>query len=94
MNAFFSAVADFGSNAQRKVRIDGAVQTLITELNNSQPGSDPLGLNLLQRIIEGFPVRKVNVGFATRKLLNVVFKEYFREEGAHPISEIWEREAE
>lgn len=94
MNAFFAAVSDFGSNSERINRIDTAIAVLIADLQSSSPGMDPLGLANLQRIIEGFPVRKVNVGFATRKLLNVCFKEYFRDEGLQSLSDIWEREAE
>lgn len=94
MNAFFSSVSDFGSNPARKARIDRALAVLRQKLRDSQPGDDPLGLVVLQRIIEGLPVRKVNVGFGTRKLLNAAFKEYFRDEGDSDIAEIWQREAE
>lgn len=94
MNAFFAAVSDFGSNEQRKGRIDLAISALSNLLSNAESGSDPLGLEVLQKIIDGLPVRKVNVGFATRKLLNNGFKEFFRDEGERPIAEIWEREAE
>lgn len=94
MNSFFAALADFGSNDSRKERIEASINALLALLQAAQPGDDPLGLGVFQKIIEGLPVRKVNVGFATRKLLNVGFKEYFRDEGQSPISEIWEREAE
>jgi hypothetical protein len=94
MNAFFAAISDFGSNGERQSRIDAAIASLTNVLKVSAPGDDPLGLESLQRIIEGFPVRKVNVGFATRKLLSTAFKEYFRDEGQKPLSEIWEKEAE
>jgi hypothetical protein len=66
---------------------------MIAKLQISQAGDDPFGLALLQRILEGLPVRKVNVGFGTRKLLNAAFKEYFRDEGETDLSEIWQREA-
>ena len=93
MSSFFAAISDFGSVESKKSRIDTAISALQKQLAASQVGSDPLGLALLQRIVEGFPVRKVNVGFATRKLLNVSFKEFFRDEGETPIAQIWEREA-
>lgn len=93
MSSFFAAVSDFGAVEGRRVRIDVAISILNKLLADSSVGSDPLGLEIFQRIVEGFPIRKVNVGFATRKLLNVSFKEFFRDEGATPIAQIWEREA-
>lgn len=94
MNSFFAAVSDYGANDSRRSRIDAALDALLQALTDATPGTDPLGLETFQRIVEGFPIRKVNVGFATRKLLNICFKEYFRDEGERSISEIWEREAE
>ena len=94
MNSFFAAVADFGSNESRKERINSAINILINNLTLAAVGSDPLGLEVFQQIVHGLPVRKVNVGFATRKLLNIGFKEFFRDEGERPLAEIWEREAE
>lgn len=94
MNSFFAAVADFGSSEDRLKRIDVAIGQLIATLNASQPGSDLMGLANLNRIIQGFPTRKVNVGFATRKLITSSFKEFFRDEGEKPLSEYWAAEAE
>jgi len=94
MNSFFAAVADFGSTEDRIQRIDAAIEKLIETLNASQPGSDLLGLASLNRIIQGFPTRKVNVGFATRKLITSSFKEFFRDEGERPLGEYWAAEAE
>lgn len=93
MSSFFAAISDFGSVESRRERVDTAISTLQKYLSGSPSGSDPLGLEIFQKIVEGFPIRKVNVGFATRKLLNVSFKEYFRDEGETPIAQIWEREA-
>lgn len=94
MNSFFAAIADFGSNSARIERIDQALESLINNLSQSSAGKDPIGLQVLQKVTEGFNVRKVNVGFATRKLLNVCFKEFFRDEGNTPLEEIWVSEAE
>ena len=94
MNAFFAAVSDFGSNDVRKDRIVAAINRLNQTLTNAAAGTDPLGLEVFQRIVEGLPIRKVNVGFATRKLLNIGFKEFFRDEGERALAEIWEREAD
>lgn len=94
VNAFFAAVADFGSTPGRRERVEAAINGLIGELQGFVPGSDPIGLVKYQRIVSGFPVRKVNVGFATRRLLLSVFKEYFRDEGETPMGDLWDREAE
>lgn len=93
MNAFFSAASDFGSTLDRRQRVDTAIEALRAQLAGANAGEDPLGLITLQRIIEGLPIRKVNVGFGTRKLLNAAFKEYFRDEGVSEIAGIWQREA-
>jgi hypothetical protein len=93
INAFFAAVADFGSDDERKSRIN----TALNNLGNSilaENSDAPLGLALFQKIINGFPSRKTNIGYATRKLILVAFKEFFRDEGRTPLAEIWAREAE
>ena len=94
MNSFFAAIADFGSSKERLQRIDSAFLLLKEMLSSADVGSDPLGLKTLQDVIQGFNTRKVNVGFATRKLLATCFKEFFREEGQRRLSEIWAYEAE
>jgi hypothetical protein len=96
MNSFFAALSDFGSSEARIKRIDNAISHLLEYLKHypTDADNDPLGLGTLQNIINGFPVRKVNVGFATRKLLNSAFKEYFREEGEKELREFWVSEAE
>lgn len=94
INAFFGAISDFGSNETRKQRVDAAIEALIQKLSDARPGTDPIGLAKFQEIVQGFPTRKINVGFATRKLVFVSFKEYFRDEGITPLSDIWQREAE
>lgn len=94
VNAFFAAVADFGSTDERKLRVERAINALVGGLGGAAPGQDPLGLEKYQKIVEGFPVRKVNVGFATRRLLLAVFKEFFRDGGETSMSDLWDREAE
>lgn len=94
INAFFAAITDFGSNETRKERIQAALDSLQSTLESSPSGSDPLGLAKFQEIVQGFPVRKINVGFATRKLVHVSFKEFFRDEGGTSLADIWQREAE
>lgn len=94
MNAFFAAISDFGSTPDRLHRIDNACRRWLVGMQASDIGADPLGLATLQSIIQGFNTRRVNVGFATRKLLFSSFKEYFRDEGATELAQCWVNEAE
>jgi hypothetical protein len=94
MNSFFAAIADFGSTEQRTERIDKSLVALLKMLKEANNTQDPLGLASFYKITNAIPVRKVNVGFGTRKLLTSAFKEYFREEGEKPLSELWAIEAE
>lgn len=93
MNSFFAALADFGSNEARRARIESALGILTDELRQALPGSDPLGRRVLQELSHGFNTRRVNVGFATRKLLVAAFKEFFREEGQISLEQCWRNEA-
>jgi hypothetical protein len=94
MNAFFAAVSDFGSTEDKLNRIKSAITNLSASLGTANPGADPLNLATLQQIIDGFNARKVNVGFATRKLVTSSFKEFFRDEGERSLGEYWAAEAE
>ena len=93
MSSFFAAISDFSSNSQRQNRVQSACKQMLVLLQKSQVGDDPLGRATLQEIIQGFNTRKVNVGFATRKLLTAGFKEYFRDEGETPLQRCWLNEA-
>ncbi|MBZ0294248.1 MAG: hypothetical protein K8L99_16920 [Anaerolineae bacterium] len=94
MNSFFAAIADFGgSDEDRRQRVDNSLQFLLNNLRETEKGTDPLGLGTYQRVVENFPVRKINVGVATRKLIKNVFYEYFRSEGAGSLEELWRKEA-
>lgn len=93
INGFFAAVADFGSTPDRQERIKTALNKAVSDIT-ADNSEEPLGLNLFQEIISGFPSRKTNIGYATRKLIFVSFKEFFRDEGQTPLRDIWEREAE
>lgn len=89
LNAFFAAVADFVTSPERSQRTDKALSKLHKTLRQSNSPEDPLGLVMLQEVIRGFNVRKVNVGNATRKLMFTSFKEFFREEGDKPLQGFW-----
>ena len=94
MLGFFAAVADFTSKPERADRAASAIAALKESLHQGKVGDDPLGLETLDLIIKGFNTKKVNVGFATRKLLFNAFKEFFREAGEKAISEVWLSEAD
>jgi hypothetical protein len=94
MLGFFAAVADFASRPDRVHRANTALESLKSTLRTSQVGEDPLGLETLEQVIKGFNTKRVNVGFATRKLLFNSFKEFFREAGEKPIAEVWLSEAD
>ncbi|WNN76253.1 hypothetical protein RKS58_23660 [Lysinibacillus capsici] len=94
MNSFFAAIADFSSiNPQRKQRTEIAIQSLITLINKSPEGSDPLAIEKFNEIKSGLNPKKDNIGFATRKLLVSAFKEFFREEGEKSLESCWVAEA-
>lgn len=93
INSFFAAVADFGSDSERRQRINTALDNLRNSIILANSNT-PLGLASFQKIISGFPIRKTNIGYATRKLILVVFKEFFRDEGRTELADIWAREAE
>ena len=93
INGFFAAVADFGSTFERQNRIRNAIKSQVEAVKLEQ-SEESLGLSNFQKIVTGFPSRKTNIGYATRKLIFVCFKEFFRDEGATPLKDIWEREAE
>ena len=94
MQAFFAAVADFTARLDRVPRVLQALATLKHLLRDANPGDDPLGFEALEKVVQGFNTKRVNVGFATRKLLANSFKEFFREEGEKPLADIWATEAD
>jgi hypothetical protein len=94
MIPFFAAVADFASRSDRRDRAAQALVRLKKVLSDSAVGEDPLRLEVLQNVIQGIDVKKINVGYATRKLLFNSFKEFFREAGEKPLGNLWATEAE
>ena len=94
MNSFFAAIAQLSRNDIYRERIGNAIDALKKNLIASQVGTDPLALESLHHIIDGFNPRKINVGLATRRLLTNGFKEFFREEGGATFSDCWLRASE
>lgn len=92
LNSFFAALALVSSNNSQKVQ--EALDTLLKLLKETKENDDPLALEKLQELESGFNARKVNLGFAKRKLLTDGFKEYFREAGKISFVDCWIRAAE
>ncbi|MGA7588674.1 MAG: hypothetical protein WCB03_21980 [Rouxiella badensis] len=91
MLSFFSAVSQYISSSKRD-RVDEALEVL---LKNAQSDAvDPLGMINFNKVKSGLNPRKTNVGFATRKLINVGFREFFREDGSIPLPECWAMSAD
>lgn len=94
INAFFAAISQYASNPDREARLGIALTALKDKVSSATPNSDPLDLAQLQRVISGLPIRKVNIGFATRKLLTNGFKEFFRDDGETSFADCWTRASE
>ena len=94
MLAFFAAIADFSNSPERVKRTASSIKKLTRALSSASPGDDPIGLTNYQKVVTGFNPKKINVGFATRKLLFRAFKEFFREGGEKPLADLWVSEAE
>lgn len=94
MNSYFAAIALYGLNQQRLDIIDMTLKKLEISLNESTEGDDPLGLEDLQKIINGYNPRQVNLGYVTRKLMTSAFREYFQDQGESLLSQCWQRGAE
>lgn len=93
LQAFFSAAGNFDSRGgDGQERVNRSISSLIESLRGE--AEDPLYLNILNNIIDGLPSRKVNVGFASRKLMFNSFREYFRNYGEDDLCDVWPREAE
>jgi hypothetical protein len=94
MNSVFAAISNFGNDdIERIQRVDKSITALLDLLHKSEVGDDPLGLLIYQSVVNNIPVRKINVGVATRKLISTVFYEYFRAEGTKDFDELWRKEA-
>lgn len=94
INSFFAAIAQFGSVEKKISRINQSLRLLKDNLQKSNSNKDPFNLLIFSEIRQGFNPKKVNVGYATRKLLTNGFKEFFREEGEISFSECWKMSAE
>jgi hypothetical protein len=89
INSFFAAISSFSVDESREKRVINSLNKLYSFLKKCKEGMDPLGIVSYSSIRQGFNPKKVNVGFATRKLLFNGFKEFFREEGDQAFSECW-----
>lgn len=94
MTSFFAAIAQLRRNEIYHQRITNAIEALKGTLQPSAVGTDPLDLETLHAIIDGFNPRRINVGLATRRLLTNGFKEFLREEGGTSFHDCWIRASE
>jgi hypothetical protein len=94
MTGFFAAISDFSTDDKRRERTERALKNLLERLKKAKEADDVLALDEFQKVASGFNSRKVNVGRATRKLLQAGFKEFFREEGDKSLALCWIAEAE
>jgi hypothetical protein len=94
LNAFFAALADFGTKEARIRRISSALDELQSTLSRANPGDDPLDLQTATKLVKDLNPRKSNIGTATRRLYFTTFKEYFREEGQKSMKDCWLAAAE
>ena len=92
MLAFFGAISQY-ININKKDRMNAALTKLISDVEDPTI-LDPLGMESFHNVRSGLNARKLNVGFATRKLIATGFKDYFREEGDLSLSKCWPSAAE
>ena len=92
MLAFFGAISQY-ININKKDRVDTALEKLLSDAT-APDVVDPLGMISFHTVRSGLNARKINVGFATRKLMATGFKDFFREEGDLPLSKCWPSAAE
>lgn len=88
MLSFFSAIAVFRNNEERKTRIMASLESLKRELKEDTQ-NDILGMLILDKIKDGLNPKLHNIGFATRKQISNTFKEFFREKGEVTFKECW-----
>lgn len=94
MLSFFAAAASFDTRVDGIHRVDSAIESLVSTLTTADPNSDPMALEDHKMVINGFNARRVNIGFATRKLLFNAFREYFRADGEIQFRDLWLQEAD
>lgn len=88
INSFFAALSIYSTTPQRRQRIEEALTNLKQKFESKEV-SDPLDLAFYSQIRRGFNPRKINVGYATRKLITNGFKEFFRDSGESNFVEYW-----
>lgn len=92
--SFFAAAASFDARPDGSERVDLAIDKLVNAVRDGQVDDDPMAFATYKDVVQGFNTRKVNVGFATRKLLLNAFKEFFRAEGEISFKDLWLQEAD
>lgn len=96
LRSYFTAASRFllDKDIKKQQRVEDAVNSLVSSIKSGKKLNDLLGLDELSEIKAGFDNRKVNVGYASRKLLTNGFKEFFREGGDIELRACWITESE
>ena len=96
LRSYFTAASRFllDKDMKKQQRVEDAVNSLVSSIKSGKKLNDLLGLDELSEIKAGFDNRKVNVGYASRKLLTNGFKEFFREGGDIELRACWITESE
>lgn len=93
--SFFASLSQFSPHdesdlsTKKRQRIEVALEKLISKLQSSHEGDDPLHLEAFEVIRRGKSARKINIGTYTRRLLANGFKEFYREEGDISLGAAW-----
>ncbi len=90
MNAFFAAAGSSFFELEDWEKMDHALETLIAMLKQSTAGDDPIGLLKLNKLLGDFNPRKHNIGYETRRVLTMGFRQYFQESGIKALIDCWE----
>lgn len=98
IQSFFSALSRFGTNTDRKERINKALSVLLEDLKSIEVLKDDQTENVLNldkyfEIKKGVNPKKSNIGYESRRLSGISFREYFRDEGEVKLSDLWDSEA-
>ncbi len=87
MISFFSAASRFYADEKRKAMLDKALNSLLQDMHAKE---DPLYLEIFSSLKdEKANPKKYNVGYATRRLLNNGFIEFFRGYGEERLADCW-----
>lgn len=86
---FAAAVGAAEKKPAIRERMRRSIEQLVLALE-SDPSSDPLGIDHFLALRQGIDVAKKNVGQATRDMVWRAFHEHFASDGTRPMTDCWE----